>query len=505
MSTNANFCAALHSRFETYASNIALETSDGARFTYAQLQREVARYAGVLIGQELRPGDRLTVQVDKTPQSLFLYLACLQTSVVYVPLNTAYRPAELAYFLGDAQPRAIVVSPENYNAIRDTAESQQLDAKLFTLGADGDGSLADVASRSALYSDVVPADPDDVAVIIYTSGTTGRSKGAMLTHRNLQSNAETLVEYWGFSSADVLLHALPIFHVHGLFVANHCALLSGARMLWHARFDARAAIRDLGRATVMMGVPTYYTRLLSEPSFQRGSCANIRLFISGSAPLLADTFASFEHRTGRAILERYGMSETGMISSNPLAGERRAGTVGFPLPGVDVRIADDADHQLGVGESGGIQVRGPNVFRGYWRNPEKTHEEFTTDGWFRTGDVGVVDKRGYLSIVGRAKDLIITGGYNVYPKEIELVLDTLPGVAESAVVGIPHPDFGEAVTAAVVMRDGAAKPDEADVIAQLKTQLAVYKVPKRVHFIDALPRNAMGKVQKNLLRDQLGN
>jgi malonyl-CoA/methylmalonyl-CoA synthetase len=325
----------------------------------------------------------------------------------------------------------------------------------------------------------------------------------MLTHRNLTANANVLVSYWQFSAADVLLHALPIFHVHGLFVANHCALLSGAKMLWHARFDARSTLADLSRATVMMGVPTYYTRLLAEEDFTRASCTGVRLFISGSAPLLADTFESFRARSGHAILERYGMSETGMLCSNPLHGERRAGTVGLPLPEVEVRIRDSSGQVAAAAESGGIEVRGENVFIGYWRNPEKTREEFTADGWFRTGDVGVFDADGYLSIVGRAKDLIITGGYNVYPKEIELVIDALPGVVESAVVGIPHPDYGEAVTAAVVLDGQAAIRTEADVVAQLKAQLAGYKVPKRIHFVEALPRNAMGKVQKNVLRDQL--
>jgi malonyl-CoA/methylmalonyl-CoA synthetase len=345
--------------------------------------------------------------------------------------------------------------------------------------------------------------PDELAVIIYTSGTTGRSKGAMLTHRNLASNARILVDSWGFNNQDVLLHVLPMFHVHGLFVASHCALLSGAKLLWRARFDARVTLADLRQATVMMGVPTYYARLLDEPGLSPDTCTRMRLFISGSAPLSLDAFDEFRARTGHTILERYGMSEAGMITSNPLDGDRRGGTVGRPLPGVSVRVSDAEDRYVPVGEPGAIQIHGDNVFAGYWRNLSKTREEFTADGWFRTGDVGVFDGDGYLSIVGRAKDLIITGGYNVYPKEVELVIDAMPGVAESAVVGMPHPDFGEAVTAAVVLDRNPHALSESAVIAHLKTQLANYKVPKRIHFVSDLPRNAMGKVQKNLLREQL--
>ena len=503
MRQNANLYAELHASFERNAARVAIETTAGERHTYADVERETARYAGFLYAQGLQRGDRVAVQVEKSPQSLFLYLGCLRAGFVYLPLNSAYRPAELSYFLGDAEPAVMVSSPALYSEVVALTERQRLPAKVFTLDADGTGSLSAGLASASPYAEVAVAQPDDLAVIIYTSGTTGRSKGAMLTHRNLTSNAKTLVRYWGFSADDILLHALPIFHVHGLFVANHCALLSGAKILWHARFDPRAVIADLPRATVMMGVPTYYTRLLAEETFNRAGCAGVRLFISGSAPLLPDTFRSFEARTGHSILERYGMSETGMIASNPLHGERRPGTVGFPLPGVAVRVTDSADRSVAAAQTGGIQVRGENVFSGYWRNPEKTREEFSADGWFRTGDVGVFDGDGYLSIVGRAKDLIITGGYNVYPKEIELAIDGLTGILESAVVGIPHPDYGEAVTAAVVLRSEAMALSESDVIAQLKAQLAGYKVPKRVYFVDALPRNAMGKVQKNLLRDQL--
>jgi malonyl-CoA/methylmalonyl-CoA synthetase len=372
---------------------------------------------------------------------------------------------------------------------------------VLTLDAYGGGTLADAARRCSDHFDTVESGPDDLAVLIYTSGTTGRSKGAMVTHRNLLSNAKVLIDFWGFTEQDLLLHALPIFHVHGLFVANHCALLSGATMLWHPRFDPGAVLADLGRATVMMGVPTFYTRLLADPGFDATCCAGVRLFISGSAPLLLETFETFRSRTGKTILERYGMSEAGMIASNPLHGERRGGTVGLPLPGVGVRIADDDDRPVATGQVGGIQVRGENVFAGYWKLPEKTRQEFTADGWFRTGDMGMFDSDGYLSIVGRAKDLIISGGYNVYPKEIELALDALPGVAESAVVGVPHPDFGEAVIAVVVPRQGA-QPDAGALIAEVKKNLANYKVPKRLYFVDELPRNAMGKVQKAALREK---
>jgi malonyl-CoA/methylmalonyl-CoA synthetase len=374
---------------------------------------------------------------------------------------------------------------------------------LHTLDADGGGSLVAAAATQSAVHAPVPRGEEDLAVIIYTSGTTGRSKGAMLSHGNLASNGLALVQAWGFGPGDVLLHALPVFHVHGLFVAHHCALLSGARMLYHRRFDLGLLLRDLPRATVLMGVPTFYTRLLGDERFTAALAAGVRLFVSGSAPLLRETFDAFEARTGQRILERYGMSEAGMITSNPLAGERRGGTVGPPLPGVSVRVADAADAPLPAGETGAIQIRGPNVFLGYWGMPEKTREEFTADGWFRTGDVGRFDDDGYLSIVGRAKDLIISGGFNVYPKEIEIELDALPGVLESAVIGLPHADFGEAVTAVVVPRPGATL-DASALVASLRGRLAAFKLPKRVIVVDELPRNAMGKVQKAELRRRHG-
>jgi malonyl-CoA/methylmalonyl-CoA synthetase len=484
----------------TLPEKLGLDTDNGRRYSYGDLDRECARYANALTEIGLGPGDRVAVQVEKSPQSLFLYLACLRAGLVYLPLNVAYQRAELAYFLRDGEPGLIVARPQSEAMMKELAD-ETTRAPVLTLDDAGAGSLAGLAQAADDAFETADTGADDLAVIIYTSGTTGRSKGAMLTHRNLLSNAAALVSTWRFSERDVLLHALPMFHVHGLFVANHCALTAGATLLWHRRFDPAAIIPALARATVLMGVPTYYVRLLAEPGFGRAHCAGIRLFISGSAPLLAETHREFEARTGHRILERYGMSEAGMITSNPLDGERRPGSVGFPLPGVSVRIADEADRAQAPGQVGAIQIRGDSTFRGYWRMPDETREEFTADGWFRTGDVGVTDADGYLAIVGRAKDLIITGGYNVYPKEIELAIDDLPGVAESAVVGVAHPDFGEAVTAAVVPKPGVAL-DGGRLIEALKTRLANYKVPKRIVVVEELPRNAMGKVQKNLLRDR---
>jgi malonyl-CoA/methylmalonyl-CoA synthetase len=478
-----------------------IETDRGERYTYADLEHESARLAAFLTGCGLQPGDRVAVQVDKSPQAVFLYLACLRAGLCYLPLNTAYQQDELRYFLDDATPRLVVCRP----AARELFDSLTADKAtlVHTLGDDASGTLLDAARVAPARFDDVPRDDADTAVIIYTSGTTGRSKGAMVTHGNLTSNARVLTELWRFSSSDVLLHALPLFHIHGLFVALHTVLLSGARILFHRAFDAAAVARALPDATVLMGVPTFYTRLLREPALTREAVAHMRLFVSGSAPLLAATFAEWRARTGHTVLERYGMSEAGMITSNPYEGERRPGTVGLPLPGVQLRIALDDGTSAPADTAGEIQIRGPNVFAGYWQMPDKTREEFTADGWFRTGDIGVCDADGYVAIVGRAKDLIITGGYNVYPKEIELVLDALPGVAESAVVGTPDADYGEAVTAAVV-RNAQCAFDEAAIVAQLRARLAHYKVPRHVHFVDALPRNAMGKVQKNVLRARFG-
>jgi malonyl-CoA/methylmalonyl-CoA synthetase len=469
----------------------------GPTLSYADLDAASARYANALVGAGCRPGDRVAVQVDKLWQVLPLYLACLRARLVYLPLNTGYQKGELAYFFGDATPRVIVCRPDTLGVTAALARN----ATVLTLDAHG-GELADRAAAAPDAFETGWCGPDELAAILYTSGTTGRSKGAMITHRNLASNALALVQSWGFTRGDVLLHALPVYHVHGLFVAIHCVLMSGSRMLWLPRFEAKDVVALLPRATAMMGVPTFYTRLLAEPSFTREVCAAVRLFVSGSAPLLPETFRAFEERTGQRILERYGMTETGMNTSNPLAGERRPGTVGPALPGVSVRIVDAQDTRCPPGAVGGIEVKGPNVFAGYWNMPEKTREEFTADGWFRTGDVGRISDDGYVEIVGRAKDLIITGGLNVYPKEIEERIDAMDGVLESAVVGVPDPDFGEAVVAIVVAAPGHHLT-EAGVIGALKTEIAGFKVPKRVIFATELPRNAMGKVQKNVLRDKL--
>ncbi len=470
-----------------------LEADSGENFSYADVDRETARYANFLVGLGLQRGDRVAVQVEKSPQAVFIYLACLRAGLCYLPLNNAYQQGEVRYFLGDAEPAAAICSPQNQAWFTGLCKEAKV-PNVFTLDENGIGTFADRSSASPAQFATVSSSPDDLAVIIYTSGTTGRSKGAMVTHGNLTSNAQVLCDAWRITSADTLIHALPIFHIHGLFVALNTILLSGAKLIFQRKFDAHAVLAALPRATMLMGVPTFYTRLLAEAGFTRAACKSMRLFVSGSAPLLLDTFNEFRTRTGHTILERYGMSEAGMICSNPYEGERRGGTVGKPLPGVSLRIAG--------GDTGVIEIKGANVFSGYWRMPEKTQEEFTDDGYFKTGDIGAIDRDGYVSIVGRAKDLIISGGFNVYPKEIELLIDEIPGVAESAVIGLPHPDFGEAVTAVIVRNKDGATLSEAEVIAKVKTQLANFKVPKRVYFVDELPRNTMGKVQKNVLRTQ---
>ncbi len=469
----------------------ALVLPERSPWSYDDLADAVDRAAAALASQGIGPGDRVVVQVAKTPGAVALYLGCLKVGAVYVPLNTSYTGAEVAYFLVDAQPALFV-------AASTVSVPASAEVRVETLDADGRGSWADLVASAAPMRDTVDVADDDIAAILYTSGTTGRSKGAMLTHGNLLSNAEILCDYWAWQDDDVLLHALPIFHVHGLFVALHCALLRGTPIIFHPTFDTAAIIRDLPRSTVLMGVPTFYTRLLARDDFDAETCANMRLFISGSAPLTEQTFAAFEERTGHRILERYGMSETLMNTSNPLDGERVAGTVGFSLPGVDTRIAGEQGQPLPAGEVGGIEVRGPNVFKGYWRMPEKTAEEFREDGFFITGDMGTMDAEGRVTIVGREKDLVISGGYNVYPKEVETLLDEMPEVAESAVIGVPHEDFGEAVVAVLVARTPV---DTAAIDAFLKDRLARYKQPKRVVCVDELPRNAMGKVQKNVLRE----
>jgi malonyl-CoA/methylmalonyl-CoA synthetase len=498
---NANLYALLEAHFPREGEVPCLLTPDGPVIHYEDLAAESARLAHALVRAGCVPGDRVAVQADKHWRVLALYLACLRAGLVYLPLNTGYQKNELQFFFDDATPRVIVCRPEVLGMVATLAH----DATVLTIDANGGGDLHDRAAAESAQFETVQSRPDDLAAILYTSGTTGRSKGAALTHRNLASNALALVEAWGFTRGDVLLHALPIYHVHGLFVAIHCALLSAARLIWLPKFDVKDVIASLPAATVMMGVPTFYTRLLAEPTFTRELCANVRLFVSGSAPLLAETFYAFRARIGQPILERYGMTETGMITSNPLDGVRAGGTVGRPLPGISVRITGHDGEPCAPGVIGGVEVRGPNVFSGYWRMPEKTREEFTADGWFRTGDIGEWvadgDAKDYLRLVGRSKDMIISGGLNVYPKEIEDRLNGLPGIVESAVIGVPDRDLGEAVTAVVVAADGR-RIDERDVIRSLKGEIATFKVPKRVHVVAELPRNAMGKVQKNVLRER---
>jgi malonyl-CoA/methylmalonyl-CoA synthetase len=503
---NDNLYAVLRAGFPADLDATAVETCDTPaplHYTWRDLDRASARVANLLDTLGIPAASRIAVHADKSVESLMLYLAVLRAGHVYLPLNTAYQAAELDYFIGNAEPAVVVCAKRNFPWISKLAFAAGV-KNVFTLDADRSGTLLD---RAVFMSDehaVVERSADDLAAILYTSGTTGRSKGAMLTHRNLSSNALTLKQYWGWTDGDVLIHALPIFHVHGLFVAIHGALVSGSKMLWFEKFDPCATVREMARATVMMGVPTLYVRMLAETSLTKQAASNMRLFVAGSAPLLPETFDAWRERTGHTIVERYGMSETVMLTSNAYHakdGERRAGTVGKPLPGVQLRIHDDKGHACRTGEIGQIEVKGPNVFKGYWRMPEKTAEEFTTDLWFKTGDVGKVDESGVVSIVGRSKDLIISGGYNVYPAEIEGYLNEQPGVAESAVVGVPHPDFGEAVVAVVIAKAGAAL-DAAALIAAMKSKIAAFKVPKRVFVEPELPRNQMGKVQKNLLREQ---
>ena len=479
---------------------VFIETAEGRRWTYGDMLEFSGRLAGALQGLGVTPGDRVAVQVEKSPEALMLYLACLRAGAVYLPLNTAYTLAELDYFIGDAEPRLVVVAPKAAEGVRTVAGRHG--AQVETLDEAGGGSLLVLAADAGADFPDAARGAEDLAAILYTSGTTGRSKGAMLTHDNLLSNALTLRDYWRFTGADRLIHALPIFHTHGLFVASNVTLLAGASMYLLPKFDAGEVLRLMENASVMMGVPTFYVRLLQHPGLTRTAAEGMRLFVSGSAPLLAETHRSFAERTGHAILERYGMTETNMNTSNPYDGERIAGTVGFPLPGVSLRVSEsETGRPVPDGETGMIEVKGPNVFAGYWRMPEKTAAEFRADGFFITGDLGKIDARGYVHIVGRGKDLVISGGYNIYPKEVESEIDAMAGVVESAVIGVPHPDFGEGVTAVVVREKGSAL-DEAAVLDGLRERLARYKQPKRVLFIDDLPRNTMGKVQKNVLRDK---
>jgi malonyl-CoA/methylmalonyl-CoA synthetase len=497
---NANLYALFETRFPLDRTDCCIETHDGRYYTWNDIDRASAKIANLLTRLRLPEGARVAAQVEKSPEALILYLATIRAGFVFLPLNTAYRAAEMAYFIENAEPSVVVCSPQSFGWVSQIAFAHGTE-HVFTLGDDCTGSLLSRAAFQSNTFHTVESDKDDLAVILYTSGTTGRSKGAMLTHGNLASNAEVLHSFWHWQQDDVLLHALPLFHIHGLLVASHGALVSGSKMIFLPKFDSAEVIRHLPRATVFMGVPTYYVRLLADKKFNKKLCADMRLFISGSAPLLKETFESFRERTGFTILERYGMSETAMLVSNPYDGERIGGTVGVPLPDVSVRVVRDDGGACDTDEIGHIQVRGPNVFAGYWRMPEKTAEEFTRDGFFKTGDVGKFDKKGYLTIVGRSKDLIISGGYNVYPKEIESIIDDMAGVAESAVIGLPHPDFGEAVTAVVVAMPGANLSEKA-IIAELKSRIANFKVPKRVYIVDELPRNTMGKVQKNVLRER---
>lgn len=487
---------------DVFAKIPAGENMPSRIVSYDDVECLSASYANALIERGLKTGDRVAVQVPKSIEALMLYLATVRAGGVFLPLNTAYTPNEIEYFLSDAEPTLFISTPENYDDQAPIAE--KLGIKLETLSGISSGTLFDAASNAANEFEDISRTADDLAAILYTSGTTGRSKGAMLSHENLLSNAVALVDLWQFSDKDVLLHALPIFHTHGLFVATNVILLSGASMIFLPAFSNEAMIENLPNCTTMMGVPTFYTRLLHDEHFTKKLVSHMRLFVSGSAPLLAETHIAFEERTGHRVLERYGMTETNMITSNPYLEERRAGSVGFPLEGIEVRICDaDTGKILAAGSIGIIEVKGPNVFAGYWNMPEKTAEEFRDDGFFITGDLGKIDARGYLHIVGRAKDLIISGGYNIYPKEVELLLDEQEGVLESAVIGVPHPDFGEGVVGVIV--PSTEDFDPAETLAKIKPQIARFKQPKILHIVEKLPRNTMGKVQKNALRKLLSS
>jgi malonyl-CoA/methylmalonyl-CoA synthetase len=495
---NANLFSRLFDTLDDPA-RLAIETTDGQRISYGELISRTGQMANVLVSRGVKPGDRVAAQTEKSVPGLVLYLAAVRAGAVYLPLNTAYTLNELEYFIGDAEPSLVVCDPARAEGIG--AIAAKVAARVETLGADGKGSLTEAAAKAPAQFETVARADDDLAAILYTSGTTGRSKGAMLTHDNLASNSLTLVDYWRFTDKDVLIHALPIYHTHGLFVASNVTLFARAAMIFLPKFDPELIIKLMARATVLMGVPTFYTRLLQSPALTKESTKHMRLFVSGSAPLLADTHREWAARTGHAVLERYGMTETNMNTSNPYDGDRVPGAVGHPLPGVTLRVTDpETGKELPCESIGMIEVKGPNVFKGYWRMPEKTKGEFRDDGFFITGDLGKIDNSGYVHILGRGKDLVISGGFNVYPKEIESEIDAMPGVIESAVIGVPHADFGEGVTAVVVCNKDA-KVDEASVLKALDGRLAKFKMPKRVIVVDELPRNAMGKVQKNILRD----
>lgn len=495
---NANLFSRLFDGLDD-PQRLAIETQDGAHISYGDLIARAGQMANVLVARGVGPGDRVAVQVEKSVANIVLYLATVRAGAVYLPLNTAYTLNELDYFIGDAEPSLVVCDPAKAEGLAPIAA--KVKAKVETLGPDGKGSLTDAAEKASSEFTTVPRTNDDLAAILYTSGTTGRSKGAMLSHDNLASNSLSLVGYWRFTDKDVLIHALPIYHTHGLFVATNVTLFSRASMIFLPKLDPDLIIKLMARATVLMGVPTFYTRLLQNPALSRETTKHMRLFISGSAPLLAETHREWSARTGHAVLERYGMTETNMNTSNPYDGERVPGAVGFPLPGVSVRVTEpETGKELPREEIGMIEVKGPNVFKGYWRMPEKTKSEFRPDGFFITGDLGKIDDKGYVHILGRGKDLVISGGFNVYPKEIESEIDAMPGVIESAVIGVPHADFGEGVTAVLVCNKGADITEGA-VLKALDGRLAKFKMPKRVFVVDELPRNTMGKVQKNVLRD----
>lgn len=498
-----NLFRAIEAQMQRAPDHIMVEQPDGRQYTYRQAAELTARLANRLERLGVKPGDRVAVQTGKSPETLLLYLACLRAGGVYLPLNTAYTRDELAYFVSNAEPALAICQPGGISPLEELAAAAG--ARTATLGTEGDGSLLEGLNTESDSHTPAPVGSGDMAAILYTSGTTGRPKGAMLTHGNLLSNASALADIWRFTASDRLLHALPIFHIHGLFVACNISLLTGARILFLEKFDVEEVLSHLPRCSVMMGVPTFYVRLLKDARFDAATTRSVRLFISGSAPLSADIHHAVRERTGHPILERYGMTETGMNTSNPYDGERRAGTVGFPLPGVDIRITDpQTGAPMERNRIGSLEVRGPNVFAGYWRMPEKTVEEFREDGYFVTGDLAFQDDDGYLHIVGRQKDLIISGGYNVYPKEVEQVVDEMPMVLESAVFGVPHPDLGEGVTAAVVPQNGCTIEAE-QIIAGMEGRLARYKQPRRIIILDSLPRNVMGKVQKNALRERFSD
>ena len=498
MTVKGNLYNSYKEGFKNNLEGQFLYDDKGLNVTYRELDSETAKLANGLKELGLSEGDRVTVQVDKCIEMVYLYLACVRSNIIFHPLNPAYKEKELSYFLDDAKPSLFISNEETISSISDLSLEHSID-HLFVLNNDGSGNFSDISTSEDNYITVACSD-DDIAALLYSSGTTGKPKGIMLSHGNISSNAESLVKAWGFQESDCLLHALPIYHVHGLFVALGCVFMTGAKLKWLKSFDADVVLKSIPECTVMMGVPTYYTRLLKRDLLDSKLTEGIRLFISGSAPLLEETFNEFNQRTNHQILERYGMTETNMNTSNPLKGNRKPGTVGLPLEDVKVRVVDEENNELSQGEIGNLQIKGPNVFKGYWEMPEKTKEDFSKDGFFNTGDKGLIDEGGYVSIIGRSKDMIISGGLNVYPKEIESLIDKIEGVLESAVIGLSDEDLGEKVVAVIVSEESKTL-DEKKVISEIKDQLAGFKAPKEVKFIDQLPRNAMGKVQKNILRE----